>query len=70
MRLGLHISSTEYLKNGAPYFTKIIELDNTGFDCKVVEDEDGKKDGKEAVTISEEEVSKKRAQRKAKKDAA
>ena len=70
MRLGLHISSIGYLKNEATCFTEIIEHDNTGFDCKMVENEDGEKDDKEAVTNSEEKASKKRARRKTKRDAA
>lgn len=61
LRLGLHILSTEYLEDGAPHFTKVTKHDNTGFDCKVVSDEDGEENGKETVTNSEEEVSKKRA---------
>ena len=61
LRLGLHISSTGYLEDGAPRFTEVIEHDNTGFDREVVEDEDGKEDGEEAVTDSEEEASKKSA---------
>ena len=60
LRLGLHILSMGYLENGAPPFTNVIEHDNIGFDCKIVENEDGEKDGKEAVINSEEEASKKR----------
>ena len=70
LRLGLHILSTGYLEDGARYFTKITEHNNTGFDRKVVKDEDGEEDSKEAVTNSEEEASKKKAQRKAKRGAA
>ena len=70
LRLGLHISSTGYLRDGALRFTKVTENKNTSFDRKVVEDEDGKEDGEEAVTDSEEEASKKRARRKAKRKAA
>lgn len=53
----------------APCFTEVSEHNNTGFDYKIVGDKDGKKDGKGAVTNSEEEASKKRAQPKAKRDA-
>ena len=60
--------STGYLKDEAPCFIEVIEYDNTGFDHKVVEDKDGKEDGKEVVTDSEEETSKKRARCKAKRD--
>lgn len=70
LRLGFHISSTGYLKDGALCFTEVSEYDNTGFDCKVVEDEDGEEDSKEAVTDSEKEASKKRSRHKAKNDAA
>ena len=70
LRLDLHISSTRYLENRASHFTKVTEHDNTSFDRKVFDDENGKKDGEETVTNSEEEASKKRAQRKSKKDAA
>ena len=69
MRLGLHISSTGYPEDRTFCFTKVTEHNNTSFNYKVVEDEDGKKDGKEAITDSKEETSKKRAQRKAKRDA-
>ena len=51
----------EYLEDGAPYFIEVIEYNNISFDYKIVEDEDGKEDSKEAVTNSEEETSKKRA---------
>ena len=50
-----------YLEDGAPRFTEVTEHDNTGFNREVVEDEDGEEDGKEVVTDSEEEASKKRA---------
>ena len=50
-----------YLEDGTPCFIKVTEHDNTGFDRKVVEDEDGEEDDKEAVTNSEEEASKKSA---------
>lgn len=60
LRLGVHILSTGYLKNGASCFTKVTKYDNIGFDHKVVENENGKKDGKKAVINSEEEASKKR----------
>ena len=68
--LGLHILSTGYLEDGALCFNEVTEHDNTGFNSKVVEDEDGEEDGKEVVTNSEEEASKKRARRKAKSNAA
>ena len=60
LRIGLHILSTGYPEDGALCFTKVTEHENTGFDCKVVADEDGKEDGEEAVTNSEEKTSKKR----------
>ena len=69
LRLGLYILSTEYLEDGAPHFTEITQYDNTGFDRKVVKEENGKEDGKEAVTDSKEKASKKSARRKAKRDA-
>ena len=69
LRLGLHISSTGYLEDGAPRFIEVTEYDNTGFDRKVVEDEDGEEDGEEVVTDSEKKASKKRARCKAKRDA-
>lgn len=50
-----------YLEDGVPNFTKMTKDNNIGFDCKVIEDEDGKEDGKEAFTNSEEEARKKRA---------
>ena len=50
-----------YLEDAAFHFTKITEHDKTGFDRKVVEDEDSEEDGEEAITDSEEEASKKRA---------
>ena len=53
LRLGLHISSTGYLEDGAPRFTEVTEYNNTSFSRKVVEEEDGKEDGKEAVTDRE-----------------
>ena len=58
LTLGVHILSTEYLEDKASYFTKVIEHDNIGFDCKVVKDEDGKEDSKKAVTNLEEEARK------------
>ena len=60
LRLDLHILSTGYLEDRATRFTKFTEYNNSSFDHKVVEDEDGKEDGEEVVTDSEEEVSKKR----------
>ena len=47
----------EYLEDVDPRFIKVNEYDNTGFDRKMVEDEDGEEDGKETVTDSEEEAS-------------
>ena len=70
LRLVLHILSTRYLDDGAPCFTKVPEQDNTSFGQKRVENEDGEKDGKEAVIDSEEEASKKRARYKAKRNTA
>lgn len=70
LRLGIYISSTRYLEDGASCFTKVTKYNNIDFDCEVVEDENGKEDGKEAVTNSEEKTSKKRAQHKAKKNVA
>lgn len=70
MRLGIYILCTGYLENRAPYFSKVTEHNNINFNRKIVEDEDNKEDGKEAVTNSEEETSKKRARRKAKKNVA
>ena len=61
LRLGLHILSIGYLEDRALCFTEVTEHDNTGYNRKMVEDEDGEEDGKEAVTDLEEEVSKKRA---------
>lgn len=58
-----------YLKNGAQRFTKVTEYNKIGFNHKTVEDKDGKENSKEAITNSEEKVRKKKAQRKAKKDA-
>ena len=58
------------MEDGALLFIKVIEYDNTGFDRKVVEDEDSEEDGEEAVTNSEEKMSKKSAQHKAKRNAA
>ena len=69
LRLGFHISSTRYLEDGASCFTEVIEHDNIGFDRKVVENENGAEDSKEAVIDSEEGASKKRARRKIKQDA-
>lgn len=57
-----------YLENAAPCFIKVIEHNNIGFDHKVVEDKNGKQDGKEAITDSEKEINKKKAQDKVKKD--
>lgn len=51
----------KYLKDGVSYFIKITEHNNIGFDCKVIENKDGKKDGKETITNSKEEISKKKA---------
>lgn len=70
LRLGVHILSIKYLEDRAPRFIKITKHNNTSLNYKAVEDEDSKEDGKEAVTDLEEEVSKKNAQRKTKKDAA
>ena len=70
LRLGLNISSIGYLKDGASRITEVTKYNNIGFDYKVVEDEDSKEDSKEAVTNLEEKASKKRAQHKAKRDAA
>ena len=70
LRLDVHILSIEYLENRAPYFIEVTRHNNIGLDHKVVENEDGKKDGEEAITNSEEEASKKKAQCKAKKDMA
>lgn len=70
MRLDVHILSIGYLKDKALCFTKVTEHNNIGFNRKVVENENGKKDGKETVINSEEEMSKKRVQRKIKRDAA
>ena len=70
LRLAAHNLSIGYLENGAPCFIKAIEYDNISFDCKVVEDEDGEEDGKEIVTNSEEDASKKQAWYKPKKDVA
>ena len=67
LRLRFHISSMEYLENGVLCFIEVIEDNNISFDRKMVEDEDGKEDGKEAVTVLEEEASKKMAQDKTKK---
>lgn len=61
LRLSVHILSMEYLEDGVFCFTEVTEYDNIGFDHKVVEDEDGKEDGKKRVTNSEEEASKKKA---------
>lgn len=60
----------KYLENRASCLTEVTEYDNIGFDCNVVEHGNGKKNGKKVVTNSKEEASKKRAQRKAKKDTA
>lgn len=60
LRLGLHILFTKYLEDGAPCFTKVTEHNNNNFDHKVVWDKNGKKDGKEVVTNSEKEASKKK----------
>ena len=70
LRLDLHISSTGYLEDRALCFTEVIEHNNTGFDREVVEDKDGEEDGKEAVTNSEKEASKKWARYKTKRDVA
>ena len=67
LRLGVHISSIRYLEDGTSHFTKVTKHNNINFDCKVFNNEDGKKDGKEAVTNSEEEASKKRHNIKYKK---
>lgn len=61
LRLGLYILSIRYLEDGAFCFTKVIKHDNIGFDRKMVDNENGKEDGKEAVTNSEVEVRKKTA---------
>lgn len=45
-RLGVHILSTEYLEDGAFSFIAVTEHDNISFDHEVVEDEDGKENGK------------------------
>lgn len=59
-----------YFKDKTTRFTKVTENNNIGFDCKEVEDIDGKEDGKEVVTDFQEETSKKSAQRKTKRDVA
>lgn len=61
LRLGVHILSIRYLEDWALCFNKITKYENISFDRKVVEDEDSKEDGKEAVTHSEEEASRKKA---------
>lgn len=68
LRLGIHILSMDYLKDIALYFTKVIKHNNIDFDRKLFEDENDKKDGKEAVTNSKEETSKNMIQYKAKRD--
>lgn len=59
IRLSVHILLKRYLEDGALWFTKVIEYNNIGFDCKIFEDENSKKDSKKAVTNLEEEASKK-----------
>lgn len=60
LRLDIYILSTRYLKNRAPCFFKVTEHNNICFDYKIIEDENGKEDGKEMVTNLEEEASKNR----------
>ena len=68
LRLGIHISSMRYLEDEAFCFTEVTKYDNIGFDHKVVQVEDGKEDGKETITDSEEEASKKKVWSKAMRD--
>lgn len=57
-----------YQEDEAICFIKVTKHDNISFNCKVVENEDGEKDVKEAVINLEEEANKKSIQWKAKKD--
>lgn len=61
LRLGVHILSTVYHEDEASHFTKVTEYNNIGFDHKVVEDEDGKKDSKKTITNLAKEANKKKA---------
>lgn len=58
LRPDVHLFSTRYLKNGALHFIKVIEYNNINFNCKIVEDEDGKDDGKKRVPNLKEEAKK------------
>ena len=69
LRLGLQISSKWYLEDGDPHFTEVTKHNHIGFDRKEFEDGDSKEDSKKAIIDLEEETRKKRAWRKAKKDA-
>lgn len=70
LKLGLHILSMGYLEDSVSCFIKITKPDNIGFDPKMVKDEDGKENDKEAVIDSKEKASRKKAQCKAKRDVA
>ena len=58
LRLSVHILSTGYLENFVFCFIEVTEHYNIGFNCKVVKNEDGKEDSKEAVINSEKKASK------------
>lgn len=65
IRLDVHILSMEYLEDETCCFNKVTKHKNINFERKVVEDEDGKEDSKEAITNLEKEANKKKAQCKA-----